>query len=382
MEIITTRLRLNPIDMTYAEDVFVNFTSQVCAYMYPNPAEDISETRSFIEKSMNNFDLGKEIVFAASLKETNEFIGCMGIHHIDTDYPELGIWTKVSCHGNGYGLEGMNAIIEFAKKNYSFKSLRYPVDRRNFASRRIPELNGGIIVDRMHVVGAIGNELEIIEYKIPLNETIEKNNKIPRIIFDGDSITDVGRDRNDPYSLGRGYASLFGKYFPDAEVRNLGVSGHRTRELLERWNETLSLKPDILSILIGINDIWHLHKYGKELGPDEYKNNLDMILSKTKQELPACKIVLIEPFAFPIGHYEPSWQADLDNEIQIVGELAKKYDCIHIQMQSELNKFAQSFSMQNILFDGVHPNLFGHSLIANILIKTIGQLVQEYYQSN
>lgn len=381
MEIITTRLRLNPIDMTYAEEVFVNFTPQVCAFMFPRPAQDISDTHAFIEKSMNLYDLGKEIVFAATIKDTNEFIGCMGIHQIDTDYPELGVWTKVSSHGNGYGLEGMNAIIEYAKKNYSFKALRYPVDRRNFASRRIAESNGGIIVDRMHVVGAQGNELEIIEYRIPLIEPIEKSHKVPRIVFDGDSITDVGRDRNDPFSLGRGYASLLGKYFPDADVRNLGVSGHRSRELLERWQDTLALKPDILSILIGINDIWHLHKYGKELGQDEYKNNLEMILSKTKQELPKCKIVLIEPFVFPIGHYELSWQSELDNEIQIVGELAKKFDCIHIRMQSELNKFAQSYSMEKILYDGVHPNLFGHSLIANTLIKTLGQLVQDYYHS-
>ena len=383
MKIMTSRLKLNPIDMTCAEDVFKHFSPDVCRYMYPKPADDINETIAFIQNCMTNYEMGKEIVFAAHLnKENNEFIGCMGIHKIDTEYPELGIWTKTTVHGHGYGKEGMDALINYAKTNLNIKSLSYPVDRRNIPSRKIPESNGGILVNREHQVGAQGNELEIIEYRIPINEKIVLNHKKPLIVFDGDSITDTRRNRLDPNSLGSGYASFLGTYFPDAEIRNLGISGHRSKELLERWQDTLNLKPDILSILIGINDIWHFYKHGKELAKDEYLNNLDKILQEAKLQLPNCKIILVEPFVFPIGQYELTWQPDLNKEIQIVSQLAKKYGCIHIPMQSALDCFAQSYKMDYILSDGVHPTEFGHKIIANIMIKELSKLVEEYYQNN
>lgn len=382
MELITPRLLLKPIDMSYAEEVFKHFNPEVCGYMYPKPANDISETVAFIQMCMDNYHLGKEIVFAALLKETNEFIGCMGIHNIDTEYPELGVWLKISAHGHGYGKEGMNKIIDYAKANLQIKSIVYPVDRRNIPSRKIPESNGGIIVNRYHKIGAQGNELELIEYRIPVDENIKINHKKPLIVFDGDSITDTGRDRSNPESLGNGYAHLFGKYFPDALVRNLGISGHRSKELLERWQDTLDLKPDILSILIGINDIWHFYKHGKELGKDEFFHNLNAILQKAKEQLPNCKIILVEPFVFPIGHYELAWQLDLNKEIKIVNDLAHKYDCIHIPMQSSLDCFAQSYQMINILHDGVHPTEFGHKLMTNVMIKELSKLVEDYYNKN
>jgi len=344
MELLTARLRLTPIDLSYVDVVYANFNPEICTYMFPKPATDKSETIAFVTKSMENYILGKEIVFVALLKDTNEFIGCMGLHHIDTSKPELGIWTKASVHGNGYGKEGMDAIIDYAKSHYEFDCLVYPVDRRNIPSRRIPESHGGVILDRYHQTGSSGNELEIIEYHIGLKEKPAPKVKKPLIVFDGDSITDAGRNREDSNSLGEGYANFFATYFPDAIVKNLGVSGHRTRELLERWDQTLALKPDILSILIGINDIWHFHKFGKALEKDEYRINLEKILKQTKEQLPECKIMLVEPFVYPIGEYELPWQADLNKEIKIVGELAKKYDCVHIHMQASLDCLAQSYS--------------------------------------
>ncbi len=381
MELITKRLKLTPITMDYLDDVFTNFNPEVCTYMFPKPATDQSETIAFILKSMENYELGKEIVFAALLKDTNEFIGCMGIHHIDTPKPELGVWTKASVHGNGYGLEGMDAIIEYAKNHCDFDYLVYPADRRNIPSRRIPESHGGVIVDRYHETGASGNELDILEYHIGLKVKPFVIDKKPLIIFDGDSITDAGRDKQNVHSLGKGYAKLFGDYFPDAIIRNHGVSGHRTRELLGRWDQTLALKPDVISILIGINDIWHFHKYGKVIEKDEYRTNLEKILKLTKETLPNCKIMLVEPFVYPIGEYELPWQADLNKEIKIVGELAQKYGCVHIHMQAALDCLAQSYSMKKILPDGVHPSDFGHKAMAHVMIKELSRFVEEFYKS-
>jgi lysophospholipase L1-like esterase/RimJ/RimL family protein N-acetyltransferase len=378
MEIITKRLKLIPINEDHVQDIFKEFNSQVTKYMYPKPADTVQETIKFVTDSMAKFKYGTDIVFVATLKETNEFIGCMGIHDINTKTPALGVWTKISSHGHGYGLEGMNGIIKYAKKHLDVDYLIYPVDRRNHASRRIPEQNKGLIAKCYLEKSAMGIQLYIIEYHIPIKSLSIPRFEKPLVVFQGDSITDCGRFY-EPLQLGNGYVKLMSEYLPDATVLNHGISGHRTRELLERWErETLSLKPDMISILIGINDIWHLYKYGKLMEENEYLNNLTAILKRTKEVLPDVKIMLIDPFVFPIGEYEPTWQNDLDAEIEIVHDLAKTYADYHVPMQTILNEIAQSFSMDKVLGDGVHPTDFGHQLIAEVLLPQVCDFIREF----
>jgi RimJ/RimL family protein N-acetyltransferase len=88
--------------------------------------------------------------------------------------PELGIWTKKSSHNNGYGIEAMNGLIEWVNKNIKFDYLKYPVDKRNKASRRIPERNNGKIVKEYKNKGLGGKELDEVEYWIYPKDKIEK----------------------------------------------------------------------------------------------------------------------------------------------------------------------------------------------------------------
>jgi RimJ/RimL family protein N-acetyltransferase len=159
----TERLLLKPISYEYAEYIFKEFTQEITEYMMPKPAESIEETKEFIKKSLDELKKGTNFQLVIVNKENNEFIGCIGLHNIDKTDPELGIWIKKSSHHNGYGLEAMNRLIGWANENIKFEHLKYPVDKRNKASRRIPERNNGKIMKEYKDTGMGGNELDEIE---------------------------------------------------------------------------------------------------------------------------------------------------------------------------------------------------------------------------
>ena len=368
MELITDRLSLKPITIDDAKEIFVSFTATVTKYMFPKPADDISETIAFINSSISKYEKKEDIVFVGRLKETNEFIGVFGLHHIDTKTPELGVWIKMKSHGNHYGLEGVTSIVDYAIKHLDYDYLIYPVDRRNIASRNIPQTLGGFVRKSYKEINASGNELDIIVYHLFKEEPTDI--KYPVLLFQGDSITDSGRDRTKYYDLGHGYVSKLVSKLNHVIILNRGVSGNRTCDLLERWEEdTIKIAPDFLSILIGVNEVWHHYKYGKVLTPQEYKLNYIKLLEEVKTKLPKTKILLIEPFVYPIGEYEIKWQKDLDEERLIVKELADKYADYFIPMQDVMNEYKKKYKMEEILYDGVHPTELGHDIISKEVVS-------------
>ena len=162
----TDRLLLKPISFNFAEDIFNEFTWEITEYMYPKPAEKIEDTKKFIENSLVKLKNGIDLQMVVVNKMNSEFIGCIGLHNINTLEPELGIWIKKSSHKNGYGLEAINGLIDWANKNIKFNYLKYPADKRNIASKKIPEKNNGKIMKELKIIGAAGNELYINEYWI------------------------------------------------------------------------------------------------------------------------------------------------------------------------------------------------------------------------
>lgn len=134
--------------------------------MYPRSPSDISETEVFINESILVNGNGSELRLVVLKKESQEFLGCAGIHGITGQTPELGIWLKQAAHGNQYGLEVITAIKKWADGNLNYECLIYPVDRRNIASRKIPEALGGIIFTEYDTKNLSGNILHILEYKI------------------------------------------------------------------------------------------------------------------------------------------------------------------------------------------------------------------------
>ena len=125
------------------------------------------------------------------------------------------------------------------------------------------------------------------------------------ILFQGDSVTDAGRSREDDAQLGLGYprlvSSLLSASYPELGLQfiNRGISGNRVRDLKARWSEDcLELKPDILTILIGINDCWRRYDREDPTSPEQYEEDYRWILTQT-QERTAAQIILLEPFVLP-----------------------------------------------------------------------------------
>jgi len=162
----TENLILKGISLDYKEDIFREFTSEITTYMFPKPAERIEETTEFIETSTKKNKEGSNLQIVILDKKSGEFLGCGGLHHIDRENPELGIWIKKSAHGNGYGKEAMVALKEWADGNLNYKYILYPVVDENFPSRRIPEFLGGKVEREYDEISLSGAKHHLLEYRI------------------------------------------------------------------------------------------------------------------------------------------------------------------------------------------------------------------------
>jgi len=130
IRIKTDRLLLKPITLDFAGDIFNEFSWEITKYMYPKHAEKIEETYDFINNSLMKLKSGIDLQMV--ITNEDEFIGCIGLHNINTLTPELGIWTKKLSHKNGYGLEAMTGLIEWSHENIKFSHLIYPVDKKKY----------------------------------------------------------------------------------------------------------------------------------------------------------------------------------------------------------------------------------------------------------
>lgn len=194
-----------------------------------------------------------------------------------------------------------------------------------------------------------------------------------RVLFIGDSVTDCGRDRADPESLGNGYvariATMSGSLTerPIAVV-NRGISGNRVRDLRARWQEDcLDLNADVVSILIGVNDTWRRYDRNDPTTTEEYAEDYDHILGQLAKDRQ--HIVMLEPFVLPVRKEQNKWREDLEPKIHVVHELAAKYRATLVPLDSELDKAARTETAEQLAADGVHPTRRGHELIADIWMK-------------
>lgn len=172
--ILSDRLRQVSITEAYIDIIYQEFTSEITTYMTPQPARHRSETEAFVSGAMKTNAAGTNLQLVILDRETGEFLGCSGLHEVHTRTPELGIWLKKAAHNHGYGLEAIGAIIQWANENVSFDYLKYPVDRRNAPSCRIPATYGGIVEDAYKAVNGSGFELDLIEFRIRPSQTAGK----------------------------------------------------------------------------------------------------------------------------------------------------------------------------------------------------------------
>ncbi len=159
---------LKVVSMDYLEDIFREFNESIITYMYPGPSTDIEETKKFVKSSIKKAEEGKDFTFMILKKDTDEFIGCGGVHHLDSDCPEFGIWVKKSAHGNHYGLDAIHICYAYFKDFY--QKFIYPVDKRNFASKRIPLSLGGMLHNSYDELSLDGRKLFIEDYIIDVTK--------------------------------------------------------------------------------------------------------------------------------------------------------------------------------------------------------------------
>jgi lysophospholipase L1-like esterase len=198
-----------------------------------------------------------------------------------------------------------------------------------------------------------------------------------RILFQGDSITDGNRGRSaDPnHILGHGYqlivAAKYGETLADRQLvfMNRGVSGNTVSGLARRWRtDTIDLKPDILSILIGVNDL------GSGVTARQYEQQYDELLSETVKSLPQIKLILGEPFGLPVGGKKTIWDkyhSDLEERIAIVNKLGVKYHAPVVHYQKAFEEATKRAPAEYWIWDGVHPTYSGHQLMANEWVRAV-----------
>ncbi len=190
-----------------------------------------------------------------------------------------------------------------------------------------------------------------------------------RILFQGDSITDAGRDYNDPHNLGNGYpkyaAEILKEWFPEKELEfiDLGISGHRTCDLLARWErDCIEQKPDIVSILIGINDTWRRYDSNLPMSIEEFEENYRQLLTAIREKT-AAKILMLEPFLLPADPSKDRFREDLDPKIQVVRRLAREFADVFVPLDGMLAAALVGQEPNAYSDDGVHPNAEGAQLI-------------------
>ena len=204
-----------------------------------------------------------------------------------------------------------------------------------------------------------------------------------KILFQGDSITDAGRSFENDIDFGYGYPLLVkaklgfenqGMY----EFLNKGISGNRIVDVYARIKrDIINLEPDVMSILIGVNDVWHEHSQKNGVCAEKYFKIYDMLIEEVKTALPNIKIMIMEPFVLKNTATEENWEF-FDTEVRKRGEMAKKiaekYDLTYIELQKGFDELSKNIGADYWSKDGVHPSTYGHEYIAQEWVKAFKTL--------
>ena len=198
-----------------------------------------------------------------------------------------------------------------------------------------------------------------------------------RILFQGDSITDARRDRkadkaNDANGLGNGYPFFAaGEMLRDhadlkLEIFNRGISGNKVPDLEARWQtDCLDLQPIVLSILIGVNDIWHKLNGNYSGTVEDYASGFRKLIGDTQLKLPNTRIVICEPFVLKCGAVNEKWFPEFDERRQAAVKLATELKLTLVPFQQMFNRVVEHSPPEYWAGDGVHPTLAGHALMAS-----------------
>ena len=223
------------------------------------------------------------------------------------------------------------------------------------------------------------NQVSSAELKKPNEDTI--------ILFQGDSITDAGRDRknemlaNNARMLGRGYPNFIAGHtlakWPQKRIKiyNRGISGNKVPDLAARWQkDCIDIKPNLLSVLIGVNDIWHKLNGNYDGSVKVYEEGFTKLIERTKDNLPNTAIVICEPFALKCGAVKDNWFPEFDNRREAAKRVSKKFSTIFVPFQKMFdNAIKAGTKAEYWAADGVHPSIAGHALMAKTWTEIVSK---------
>lgn len=210
-----------------------------------------------------------------------------------------------------------------------------------------------------------------------------------KVLFQGDSITDCGRSRDNDSVLGTGYATLvqaqLGFEKPgELDFLNRGISGNRIVDVYARIKaDIINLEPDVLSFLIGVNDVWHELGLRNGVAADKFEKIYCMMIEEIKEALPDIKIMILEPFCLRGPATENSeaqperWNtfySEVKKRAQRAKSVAEKYNLPFVELQDKFEQVAEKTETTYWLVDGVHPTAMGHELIKREWMKAYKEL--------
>ncbi len=196
------------------------------------------------------------------------------------------------------------------------------------------------------------------------------------VLFQGDSITDGGRNRaaaepNTAGALGTGYPLLVAAAalaaHPERGLRfyNRGISGNKVPDLQQRWDaDTIALQPDVLSILVGVNDLWHKLGGGYTGTVQDYEDQYSALLEQTRRALPRVRLIVLEPFVLRCGAVDARWFPEFDQRRAAAARVAAQARATFIPLQAVFDARARVAPPEYWAADGVHPTPAGHAVIA------------------
>lgn len=224
----------------------------------------------------------------------------------------------------------------------------------------------------------------------PVPPQSPKGSFIPKnatILFQGDSITDAGRNRkradipNDPRHLGTGYAFNVAAHLlserPNNSLKcfNRGNSGWKVPQLADSWDRNcIAIKPDLLSVMIGVNDYWHTVAFGRKFKGtvQTYERDYRALLKRTVKELPNIKLVICEPYALKCGkHVNDTWFPTFDQYRAVSKKMADEFGALFVPFQSMFEKASKDTPLDFWAGDGIHPSGPGAQLMALEWLKVV-----------
>ena len=201
-----------------------------------------------------------------------------------------------------------------------------------------------------------------------------------KFLFQGDSITDADRRRDNESNYGYGYPNLVASYYlknmpGKISFINKGVSGDRIVDVYARIKmDIINLKPDYMSILIGVNDVWHELNEQNGVATEKFEKIYSMLIEEIKEDLPDIKITILEPFVLKGPATTEKWDlfsAGVKEKALAAKKVAEKYGLNFVELQKKFDEACEKAETTYWLTDGVHPTAAGHEIIKEALVEAL-----------